>query len=119
MPSNLYKRGNIWWARIQVRGRDVRRSLRTTSLVEAKTRLRKMQTDLDHMRFYGEERVTWKGAVVTWVEQAPRSIRPGTLERYRFSLKNARPILDHLYLDEIGPKTIAKIAKRTGVSEGA
>jgi integrase/recombinase XerD len=75
-----------------------------------------MQTDLDHMRFYGEERVTWKGAAVAWAEQAPRSIRPGTLERYRFSLKNARPILDHLYLDEIGPKTIAKIAKRTGVT---
>ena len=116
VASNLYKRGNIWWARIQVRGRDVRRSLRTASLIEAKKRLRKMQADLDHLRFFGEERVTWKGAVVAWAKEAPRSIRPGTLERYRFSLKNVRPNLDHLYLDEIGPKTIAKIAKRTGVT---
>ena len=116
MPSNLYRRGDIWWARIQVRGRDVRRSLRTTSVVEAKARLKKMLDDIEHLRFFGEERVTWKAAVVAWAERVPGSIRPGTLERYVFSLKNVRPYLDGLYLDAIGPKTIARIAKRPEVT---
>ncbi len=61
-----------------------------------------MQADLDHMRFYGEERRTWKAEVVAWAEHAPGSIRPRTLERYIFPIKNVRPYLDHLYLDEIG-----------------
>lgn len=35
MPRNLYKRGNVWWARAQVDGREIRQSLRTDSEVLA------------------------------------------------------------------------------------
>lgn len=116
MPDNLYRRGEVWWARVQVRGRDVRRSLRTTSVVTAKQRLKAMLADIEHMRFYGDERQTWKNVAVEWAKEAPRSIRSSTFERYRFSLKTLRPILDKLYLDEIDKKTIAKIANRKGVT---
>lgn len=114
MPDNLYKRGNVWWCRIQVRGRDVRRSLRTTSLVEARKRREALIKDAAHFRFKGETRHTWKEAVVEWAKAA--SIKDGTRKRYLVSLKQLRPILDKLYIDEINRGTISKIARRSGVS---
>ncbi len=116
MPSNLYKRRNIWWARVQVRGHDIRRSLRTGSLVEAKKRLRALQDDIQHLRFYGEERCTWKAAVVAWAAIAPSTLKPKVFERYQTSLRQVRPYLDKLYLDEIDRKVMAKVANRKGVS---
>ncbi len=116
MPDNLYKRGGTWYGRIQVRGREVRKSLRTGVLVEARKRLKKMRDDLDHLRFYGEERRTWKAAAGRWVETIGPSLKPSTLKRYRVSVKQLKPILDHLYLDEINLKVIAKVAGRRGVT---
>ena len=116
MPSNLYRRGDIWWARVQVRRRDVRRSLRTSSLVEARARLKKMLADIDHMKFHGKERLSWKAAVVAWAEIAPDSIKPNVFKRYLVSLRQVRAELDHLYLDEVDRRVMAKIAKRKGVT---
>ncbi len=116
MSENIYKRGNIYWGRFQVRGKDIRRSLRTASLVEAKKRRKKMLDDIEHMKFHGDERKSWKAAAVSWAADAPSSIRPGTLERYLTSLKQVRSHLDSLYLDEIDNKIINKIAKRKGAS---
>ena len=81
MPANLYRRGNVWWARIQVRGHDIRRSLRTGSLVKAKKNLRTLQDDIEHLRFYGEERRTWKAAVVAWAKIAPSTLKPNVFVR--------------------------------------
>ena len=116
MPSNLYKRGSVWWGRVQVRGHDIRRSLRTGSLVEAKKRLKALQDDIEHLRFYGEERRTWKSAVVAWAAIAPSTLKPKVFERYQTSLRQVREHLDKLYLDEIDRKVMAKIANRKGVS---
>ena len=114
--QNLVKRNGIWYARREVRGRDIRRSLRTASLAEAKKRLKKALADLDHFAFYGEERHTWKAAVVEWAKEAPRSIKPATLQRYLVSIGQLRPFLDDLYVDEVTTKTISRIARRGGVT---
>lgn len=108
MPGNLYKRGGVWWARAKVRGADRRCSLRTSSLPEARQRLKKFLEDSSHERFYGEARHTWKGAVADWNEQA-RGIGPSTVKRYLVSLAQVRPMLETLFLDEIDARTIAKI----------
>jgi len=113
--DNLVKRNGVWYARIQVRGRDVRRSLRTASRAEAKKRLAGVLAQAEHFRFYGESRHTWKEAVVEWAASAP-GISPGTLKRYLVSLSQLRGILDELFVDEITPRTIAQIGRRAGVS---
>lgn len=113
--DNLVKRNGVWYARIQVRGRDVRRSLRTTSRAEAKQRLAAVLAQAEHFRFYGEGRHTWKEAVVEWAASAPE-ISPGTLKRYLVSLGQLRGILDDLYVDQISTRTIAQIGRRAGVS---
>jgi hypothetical protein len=39
MPNNLYRRGKVWWARAQVSGSDIRKSLGTEKRAEAQIRL--------------------------------------------------------------------------------
>lgn len=114
--ANLYRRGRIWWARVQVNGRDFRRSLRTSSKLEAGKRLKPMLEGAQHARFFGEARYRWQDAVTAWVAQAPKTLRPATVKRYLVSLRRVRGILDGLYIDEIELKTIARIARRAGVS---
>lgn len=113
--DNLIKRNGMWYARIQVRGRDIRRSLRTSSLVEAKKRLHDVLAQAEHFRFYGEARHTWKAAVVEWASSGPE-IAAGTMKRYLVSLGQLRGILDELYVDEITMRTIAQISRRAGIS---
>jgi integrase/recombinase XerD len=113
--ENLIKRNGVWYARIQVHGRDVRRSLRTGSRVEAKKRLALVLDQVAHYRTFGENRHPWKEAVVEWTNSAPE-ISPGTMTRYLVSLRQLRGILDELYIDEINARTIAQIARRAGVS---
>lgn len=69
-------------------------------------------SQVDHARFYGEARVSWKDAALAWAKEAPKSLKPRTVDRYLVSLGQVRPFLDDLYLDEISGKTIAKIAGR-------
>lgn len=116
MPGNLYRRGATWYARIQVRGRDYRESLRTASIAVARGRLKAILEKAEHFRFHGESRHTWKEAVVEWSKAAPDQVGPGTVKRYLVSLGQVRTFLDGLYVDEIGRKKIAEIARRPGVT---
>jgi integrase/recombinase XerD len=119
MPTaggNLYKRNGTWYARIEIRGREYRRSLRTGSRTEALKRLKTFQEQAQHIRFAGEERHTWKQAVVEWDRAAQKDSKPSTIKRYKVSLNQAGAVLDDLYVDEITKQTIRRIAGRTGVS---
>jgi integrase/recombinase XerD len=116
VSDNLYQRGKTWYGRREVRGTDIRRSLRTTSRSVAQARLKRFLDELEHLKFHGENRHTWKTAVVEWAKAGAGNIAPGTLKRYLVSLKQLRPFLDDLYVDEIGRKKIAEIARRAGVT---
>lgn len=112
MPDNLYRRGGVWYARIQIDGRDVRKSLRTGNLAEARRRLRKKLDEVSHARFHGEERHTWKAAVGKWTLEYLSSIAPGTAKRYLVSLTQLAPYLEPHYLDEITRKKIAEVVSK-------
>jgi integrase/recombinase XerD len=70
----------------------------------------------ENCRVCSEFRHRWIEAVVEWKEEAPRTLRPGTLKRYLVSLAQQRGILDDLYIDEISTDTVNQIAFREGVS---
>ena len=114
--DNLFKRDGVWYARIQVRGRDVRRSLRTSSRAEAKKRLPAVLAQAEHFRFFGESRHTWKEAVVEWAKEAGGSLKRSTLKRYLVSLGQLRGFMDDLYVDEISSRTVSQAARRAGAS---
>lgn len=112
MPDNLYKRDGKYYARVQVNGRDLRKSLRTGIYAEAKKRLRKKLDELSHAKFYGEERHTWKAAVGKWTMEYLPSIKPNTAKRYLVSLGQLSSLLDERYVDEITRKKVAEIVSR-------
>ena len=116
MSDNLVKRGGTWYARVQVDGRDIRRSLRTASKAEAMRRLAKVLADAEHLRFHGENRHSWQTIVVDWAQDAAQTIKPSTLRRYLTSLRQLDGILSELYIDQITAATIGRIARRAGVS---
>lgn len=79
MPDNLFRRGKrgTWYARVEVGGRDVRKSLHTSNLAEARRRLRKKLDEVSHAKFHGEARHTWKAAVGKWtLEYLQATIEP-------------------------------------------
>ena len=107
MSDNLFRRGNVWWARAQVAGRDVKRSLRTTDRAEARKRLKAWLEELSHIRFFGEARPTYKDAVVRWAEEyLPAAVKPSTAQRYLVSVKQLDPHFADLYVDQITRRKI-------------
>ena len=116
MPEHLYRRGKIWWFRATLAGREYRRSLRTPVRKLAEARAKQELERLDRAR-WGDDRRTWKEAVVRWhAEVAPQTLRPATLRRYLCSLKVAGDVLAPLHLDEIDRKVLARIAGRPGIT---
>lgn len=111
MSDNLFQRKGVWYARVKVRGKDHRPSLRTRSKSEARRKLRKILNDLDHLRVTGEELHPWKTAVVEWAAAMEKSIKPSVLSRYLTSLDKVREAVEDLNVEEIGTKTIAEIVR--------
>jgi integrase len=109
--KNLVLRNGTWYARAEINGRDIRRSLRTGSKVVARQRLKFFLESIEHIRFTGEPRHTWKAAVVEWSSAITSSVKPNVAKRYKVSLRQVRASLDDLYIDEIGVKTIARVVK--------
>lgn len=110
--ENLYKREGVWWGRVSVNGKDVRRSLRTASRAEAQRRLKTFLEQADRLRFGEEPRHTWKDAVLGWAESA--EIKLSTRSRYLTSLRQVHLIMDGLYVDEIDRRIISRITRRPG-----
>lgn len=111
MSENLFQRKGIWYARFKGPGYDYRPSLRTRSEAEAKRKLRTIREQIEHKRFAGEERHSWKQAVVEWSAAMAGAIKASVLDRYTTSIGKVRGIMDDLYVDEVGTKTIAKIVR--------
>lgn len=119
MAGNLYKRGKIFWARVQVAGKEYRGSLQTSNRTEALKRIEKFREDAGRAKFYGAQRMTWKEAVTHYAENVmPAAVTESTAKRYRVSFRMVAPHLAPYHLDEIGPRQItALIAARR--KEGA
>lgn len=116
MPDNLYRRGAVWWCRVQSGGREYRRSLQTGSRVEAKARRDKILAEIEHEKFYGENRHSWQAAIVRWTGEYLPGIAPGTAKRYRVSAKHLYLLFADMYVDQIDLKQVAKVASRVGAS---
>jgi integrase len=115
MPRNLYRRGDIWWGRVQVAGNERRRSLRTRDRAEAGKRLKAWKEDLERAAHFGIVRYSWREAVTRYVPDImPDAVKASTAARYLCSFRMVDPILGDLYLDQIERRTMAKIAGRKG-----
>lgn len=96
MPNdkNLWRHANgTYYARIQVNGRDVRKSLRTTDVRAARKLLKKVIEQAANRRagIAEPEKHTWEEAVVRWSDLQMADLRPGTQKRYLTSLGQIHP----------------------------
>ena len=115
MSRNLYRRGAIWWGRVQVAGTEHRRSLRTRDRTEAGQRLKAWKTELERAAHFGIARHSWQEAVTRYVaEIMPHAIKASTATRYLSSFRTVDPILAGLHLDLIDRRAIGRIAGRQG-----
>lgn len=111
---NLYRRGSIWWGRVQAAGREHRRSLQTSDRAEAARRLKAWKVELTAAPF-GLERHSWAEAVLRYVNEVmPTHVRASTAKRYLCSLRMLDPILGPLQLHQIDRKVLARVAHRPG-----
>lgn len=120
MSGNLYRRGKVWWGRIQSDSREHRASLRTVSRPIALRRLKDWLEEIGHARFHGEARHTWPEAVLKYgTEVLPGAVKDGTAKRYKVSLGILYPLFRELYIDQIDKRKVSKVVserKRQGAT---
>ncbi|WP_081562720.1 tyrosine-type recombinase/integrase [Parasaccharibacter apium] len=122
MSKNLYKNASgTYYARIQINGRDVRKSLRTTDRRVALQRLKGIHEEADSLRS-GEipDRIyLWEDAVARWADLQLLELREKTQARYKTSLRQLHPFFSGLDVRSITTAlvnnyTVAR--RRKGVS---
>lgn len=120
MSDNLYKRGQTWYARFTVSGREFRISLRTSDKAEARRRLRTEKEARQAAAHFGTSRLDWRRAAGDYVTKiGPNVVKPSTLKRYMCSLLQIAEIpigtmgqtLEHLYLDQIDRPCVARLVQ--------
>jgi len=106
---NLYRRGETWWGRIKVAGREYRGSLRTTDPREAARRLKGWRTKLEREAVGAPDSPTWQAAVVKWAtEVLPQAVKPSVAKRYLVSVKQLERVFGALRVDQISAARIAE-----------
>lgn len=110
-PKGCFWRGATLWGRIQVKGRDIKWSLRTDDPETAK---RRRKTERDRQvaaAHFGDHRRMWADVMSEWAEQIGRNVAAKTVARYTSSLAVLGPQLEGLYLDEVDGELVGGIVK--------
>jgi integrase len=119
---NLYRRGEIWWGRVKVKGNEYRGSLRTSIRAEAEGKLAAWRKEV--MRRSSEAAtgrgVTFEEACVRWVtEVLPHSVKPSVVRRYSVSITSMISSFVGMAIADIDRKAIANFVvkrQRAGVT---
>src|ERR1700719_1256011 len=114
--ANRYKRGKIWWGRVQRKvqnqSREYRRSLKTKDGDVAERRLRAWIAELDATGWGDKPRRSYAEAEARFISEHLPAIKLSSAKRYGYSLKI---LIEHLagkMLHEIGSATLMEIESR-------
>jgi integrase/recombinase XerD len=117
--ATVYKRGDTWWVRFRFGGQHIRRSAKTSKKAEAQAYLhRLLEEHAQKARGEALPRHLLTEAMDRFFEEA--SLKPRTLESYRFTSNICSRLLGHLHLDEITRRLLSEFVgtrKRTGVTD--
>lgn len=107
--KHLYKRGETFWGRIRVNGREYRASLRTTDPREAARRAKAWRQKLEREPLGARDSPTWQDAVVKWVKEVlPQSVKPSVAQRYLVSIGQLERVFGALRVKQITAERIAE-----------
>jgi integrase/recombinase XerD len=122
MPTGgyLYKRGDVYWGRIRLAGREHRRSLRTADKKEAAHRLKSWRISLERATLGSPDCPTIKAATLRWAQEIlPKSVKPSVRTRYLSSISQIVDAIGDMPVDTITASTIttyASIRSRTATN---
>lgn len=111
-PKGCFWRGATLWGRFQIKGRDIKWSLRTDDIETAKRRYKAERDRQIAASHYGDHRRMFQDVVAEWGEQIGRNVSPRTAARYATSLGQLQPDLEGLYLDEVDGELCASIIRK-------
>lgn len=114
-----YKRGKIYWARVQRKGVEYRDSLETTDFATAKRRFKQWLERLEATSWGERPRITFVEAVKQFIMQHCATLKPSSSERYGNSLKWLSDQFEGKHLDAITKASLAEfeaIRRGHGVS---
>lgn len=83
MPENLYRRNGVFYARIQVDGHDIRKSLQTKDRREAERRLKAQLANVS--AYHGTVRRSFDDVMADYLLDAETTLKPRTHARYETS----------------------------------
>jgi integrase/recombinase XerD len=113
----LYKRGDTWWGRVRLTGREHRRSLRTTDKKEAAHRLRGWRQSLEREVVGAPDCPTIKAATIRWAKEVlPKSVKPSVRTRYLTSIGQIVEVIGDKAVDTITASTITEYASRRALT---
>lgn len=110
--ASIYKRGNVYWGKIQRKNRVFRQSLKTKSKSEAERRLRQWETDLEAIAWGDMPQLSFDKAVLSFIDEYLPTLKPQSARRYATSIKNLIPSFESMYLHKIGSKELSDFETR-------
>jgi integrase/recombinase XerD len=111
-PKGTFWRGDVLWGRAEIRGKDVKWSLRTDDPAVAKARRKTERDRALAAAYYGEGRRVFADVLEAWEPYIARQVSPTTAARYAVSLGQLQLFLDGLYLDEVNGALVAEIIQK-------
>ena len=119
--TNLYQRGQTWWGRCKIAGREYRSTLRTTDRREAARRFKAWRLKLERQAVGEPDAPTFKQAAVRWaLEVLPNAVKPSVASRYLTSIRQLEDVFGTLRMDEITGARIADfVGRRSQVATNA
>lgn len=104
---NLTYRNGTFYVRVQVEGRDVKRSLHTSDRAEAQRRMKPILDDAQRVRAGEAPTYTYGDAVIDWAKSRFGGVKESVQLRYQASLRQLAP--------HFAPETMLANVKRSDV----
>lgn len=83
--TNLYKRGEIWWVKIERQGNKIHESTGETSIIKAREYRERALDKLKKLRNGLRDDVTYDKAMEEFLEHCDRTLKPKSVKRYEVS----------------------------------
>ncbi len=100
--ANIYKRGEVWWGRVQKNGKEYRTSLKTRSESEARKAFAQWESRVDEELRGGIPRKPLNEVLDMFIDEHLPTLKPTTQRRYGISVKWLDDSLGHVLLTDIG-----------------
>lgn len=95
----LFKRGDIYWGRVRLGGREHRRSLRTSDKREASLRLKAWRLKVERQVVGNPDSPSFREAVVKWAQEVlPKAVKPAVMRRYLTSVAKLDEVFGNLQM---------------------